>query len=102
MVPFYGQGMNCGMEDCLVLDDFLDKHDNNLAEALRAFSAHRSVDAKAMCDLGKKISRPFFVLFFISPSFLSFFSIRLFGYFSFSMSLCLWQWVNLSHSKVFS
>lgn len=26
MVPFYGQGMNCGFEDCLVLDELLDKH----------------------------------------------------------------------------
>lgn len=26
MVPFYGQGMNCGFEDCLVLDELFDKH----------------------------------------------------------------------------
>lgn len=26
MVPFYGQGMNCGFEDCLVLDEMLDKY----------------------------------------------------------------------------
>ena len=61
MVPFYGQGMNCGMEDCLVLDDFLQKHGNNLSEALKDFSNHRTVDAQAMCDLGKS-----FILFFRS------------------------------------
>lgn len=26
MVPFYGQGMNCGFEDCLVLDELFDKY----------------------------------------------------------------------------
>ena len=26
MVPFYGQGMNCAFEDCLLLDDALDAH----------------------------------------------------------------------------
>ncbi|OPL07315.1 kynurenine 3-monooxygenase-like, partial [Mytilus galloprovincialis] len=30
MVPFYGQGMNCGFEDCIVLNDMLDKHSDNL------------------------------------------------------------------------
>ena len=53
MVPFYGQGMNCGMEDIVVLNDCLSKHNDDIAEALKAFSQHRTVDAQAMCDLGK-------------------------------------------------
>ena len=53
MVPFYGQGMNCGMEDIVVLNDCLNKHNDDLSEALRAFSEHRTVDAQAMCDLGE-------------------------------------------------
>ena len=51
MVPFYGQGMNCGMEDCLVLEDALDKHCDNLENSLDEYSKNRNPDAEAMCDL---------------------------------------------------
>ncbi|WAR18514.1 KMO-like protein [Mya arenaria] len=51
MVPFYGQGMNCGFEDCVVFDDILSKHNNDIAATLKEFTEVRSVDAKAMCDL---------------------------------------------------
>ncbi|KAJ3116583.1 hypothetical protein HK100_001018 [Physocladia obscura] len=64
MVPFYGQGMNCGFEDCLVLDEILTKHigargsvetmrpsAEKLALALEEYSATRNPDAEAICDL---------------------------------------------------
>ncbi|TPX45929.1 kynurenine 3-monooxygenase [Synchytrium endobioticum] len=64
MVPFYGQGMNCGFEDCLVLDQILLKHlgppgasgSNNpspaaLSRALTEFTNVRQPDAEAICDL---------------------------------------------------
>lgn len=51
MVPFYGQGMNCGMEDVLILDQFLDKYPSNRLKAFDEYSKTRNVDAKAMCDL---------------------------------------------------
>ena len=51
MVPFYGQGMNCGMEDCLVLEAALDTHQDNLEKSLEEFSKNRNPDAEAMCDL---------------------------------------------------
>lgn len=51
MVPFYGQGMNCGFEDCVVFDDLLSEHHDDFGAALKEFTTHRSVDAKAMCDL---------------------------------------------------
>merc|ERR1711970_1274812 len=51
MVPFYGQGMNCGMEDCLVLEDAIDKNPGNLGAALRYYSDTRNPDTEAMCDL---------------------------------------------------
>merc|ERR1712228_195067 len=51
MVPFYGQGMNCGMEDCLVLEDCIDKNPGNLEGALADYSETRNPDAEAMCDL---------------------------------------------------
>jgi kynurenine 3-monooxygenase len=51
MVPFYGQGMNCGMEDCLMLEDALDREPGDLEAALNYYSAHRNPDVEAMCDL---------------------------------------------------
>ncbi|KAI9476320.1 MAG: hypothetical protein EXX96DRAFT_610133 [Benjaminiella poitrasii] len=63
MVPFYGQGMNCGFQDVEVLHSILDKYQikpivntaNNrierLNEALDAYSRVRVEDAHAICDL---------------------------------------------------
>ncbi|XP_035685703.1 kynurenine 3-monooxygenase-like [Branchiostoma floridae] len=51
MVPFYGQGMNCGFEDCLVFDEILEDLNNDLSKALPKFSVYRSPDAHAICDL---------------------------------------------------
>ncbi|XP_046997114.1 kynurenine 3-monooxygenase-like [Schistocerca americana] len=49
MVPFYGQGMNAGFEDCLLLDELLAS--KGQAEALFEFSRLRSPDAHAIVDL---------------------------------------------------
>lgn len=51
MVPFYGQGMNAGFEDCIVLNNMLEKYGDNFELALKAFTEHRNPDAKAICDL---------------------------------------------------
>ena len=51
MVPFYGQGINCGFEDCLVFWESLKKCDNNLALASKIYSDMRIPDAHAICDL---------------------------------------------------
>ncbi|XP_076463715.1 kynurenine 3-monooxygenase-like [Babylonia areolata] len=51
MVPFYGQGMNCGFEDCIVLDSMLEEYNNDFAKALPAYTELRNPDAKAICDL---------------------------------------------------
>lgn len=54
MVPFYGQGMNAGLEDVRVLFDFLDAHPFDAAgraTALEAYSAQRTPDAAAINDL---------------------------------------------------
>ena len=51
VVPFYGQGMNCGFEDCLVFWESLKKCDNNLALASKLYSDTRIPDAHAICDL---------------------------------------------------
>lgn len=51
MVPFYGQGMNAGLEDIRVLFSFLDAHPKDRAAALAAYSADRVLDAHTINDL---------------------------------------------------
>lgn len=51
MVPFYGQGMNCGFEDCLVLHQIIDKHNGDFLNALEEYSLTRNPDAEAIIDL---------------------------------------------------
>lgn len=51
MVPFYGQGMNAGFEDCEVLDRLIEEHGGDLGAAIRVFTTRRRDDAHAICDL---------------------------------------------------
>nr|XP_023027271.1 kynurenine 3-monooxygenase-like [Leptinotarsa decemlineata] len=51
MVPFFGQGMNSGFEDCSILDSLLTKNRNNIEKTIREFSRHRVDDGHAICDL---------------------------------------------------
>lgn len=50
MVPFYGQGMNAGFEDLLVLNGLLGGCQDR-AEAFSEYSRVRGPDAHAICDL---------------------------------------------------
>ena len=49
-VPFYGQGMNCGFEDCRVLDELLNKHDN-LTNCFKEYSNIRKPNGDGLQDL---------------------------------------------------
>jgi kynurenine 3-monooxygenase len=68
MVPFYGQGLNCGLEDVRVLQILLreggvestveslaprseDYVDHRLAQALARYSDSRHEDLVTICDL---------------------------------------------------
>ena len=51
IVPFYGQGMNCGFEDCVVLNDLIKKHNENWPEILSEYQALRKPDGDAIADL---------------------------------------------------
>ena len=51
IVPFYGQGMNAGFEDCRVLNDLLDEHADKWKKVLPAFQALRKPDADAIAQL---------------------------------------------------
>jgi kynurenine 3-monooxygenase len=50
IVPFFGQGMNCGFEDCEVLDRVLDQHSDR-AEAFSLFFAARKPNCDAIADM---------------------------------------------------
>ncbi|KAJ3317381.1 hypothetical protein HDV06_001671 [Boothiomyces sp. JEL0866] len=62
MVPFYGQGMNCGMEDVLVLDEIFSKHvpqnrppsKQELETILNEYTETRRKDAHTICDLAQQ------------------------------------------------
>jgi len=51
IVPFFGQGMNCGFEDCVVLNDLISKHDENWEEILQEYQKLRKPDGDAIADL---------------------------------------------------
>lgn len=51
LVPFFGQGMNCGFEDCRILDELIDVHKENWTTILEVFQNNRKPDADAIADL---------------------------------------------------
>jgi len=51
IVPFYGQGMNSGFEDCSVFNSIFEKCDQNFELAFSEFSQNRKKDADAISDL---------------------------------------------------
>ncbi|ORY03882.1 FAD/NAD(P)-binding domain-containing protein [Basidiobolus meristosporus CBS 931.73] len=58
MVPFYGQGMNCGFEDVRVLNNILNEHsigshftEEAMEKALSHYSNYRHPDCVAIIDL---------------------------------------------------
>ncbi|MFC5270785.1 FAD-dependent oxidoreductase [Adhaeribacter terreus] len=51
VVPFYGQGMNAGFEDCTVLNQLMEAHDNDWETIFKAFETSRKPNADAIADL---------------------------------------------------
>ncbi|HLP55193.1 MAG TPA: NAD(P)/FAD-dependent oxidoreductase [Fluviicola sp.] len=51
IVPFYGQGMNCGFEDCTVFDEMYKEANGNWDGLLDRFSEQRVPDGNAILDL---------------------------------------------------
>ena len=51
MVPFYGQGMNAGFEDCFILNNILDQNADNIALSVEQFTRDRREDAHSICEL---------------------------------------------------
>jgi kynurenine 3-monooxygenase len=51
VVPFYGQGMNSGFEDCRVLNELIVKHDHKWRNIFEEFQQFRKPDADAISEL---------------------------------------------------
>ena len=51
IVPFYGQGMNAGFEDCAVLNQLLDAHQDDWSKAVPQFQRLRKEDSDAIAQL---------------------------------------------------
>ncbi len=55
IVPFYGEGMNAGYEDCKVLNDLLNEHgDDNWATVLDLYGKQRKPNGDAIADLSMR------------------------------------------------
>jgi len=50
IVPFFGQGMNCGFEDCEVLNGLLERHPDRV-EAFEKFFTSRKPNCDAIADM---------------------------------------------------
>jgi len=51
IVPFFGQGMNCGFEDCRILDELIEKYGDDWETILNEFQFSRKPDADAIADM---------------------------------------------------
>ena len=54
IVPFYGQGMNCGFEDCAELDALITKHDHDWDQIFPAYENARKPNGDAIAELSKR------------------------------------------------
>jgi kynurenine 3-monooxygenase len=51
IVPFYGQGMNAGFEDCRILNGIIKTHKDNWDKIFREYQNKRKVNADAIAEL---------------------------------------------------
>jgi kynurenine 3-monooxygenase len=51
IVPFYGQGMNAGFEDCRILNQLLTEHGDRWPQVLQEFQKARKEDCDAIAEL---------------------------------------------------
>jgi kynurenine 3-monooxygenase len=51
IVPFFGQGINCGFEDCTSLVALIDQHGDNWAGVFAEFEGERKINTDAIADM---------------------------------------------------
>tara|TARA_B100001250_G_scaffold414176_1_gene451095 strand:- start:7515 stop:8861 length:1347 start_codon:yes stop_codon:yes gene_type:complete len=52
-IPFYGQGMNAGFEDCFLLNNFMDENGGLDSDSIDQFLNNRMINTKAMQELSR-------------------------------------------------
>lgn len=70
IVPFYGQGMNAGFEDCRVFDELLTKHNDSWQDAMHEYQFVRKPNSDAIArlamenfiEMSERVSDPKFLL----------------------------------------
>jgi kynurenine 3-monooxygenase len=51
IVPFFGQGINCGFEDCTVFLELLDRHGSDWGRVFSEFEQARRLNTDAIADM---------------------------------------------------
>jgi kynurenine 3-monooxygenase len=51
IVPFFGQGLNCGFEDCTYLMELLDRHGADWPRVFAEFENQRKINTDAIADM---------------------------------------------------
>lgn len=51
IVPFFGQGINCGFEDCTILLELLDRQGADWVRVFREFEEARKINTDAIADM---------------------------------------------------
>ena len=55
MTPFYGQGLNSGLEDCVVLEGMIDKYNGHWPTINKKFQEVRKPNADAISELSSSL-----------------------------------------------
>lgn len=59
MLPFLGQGMNCGLEDCTVFDDLLEKNNGDFYATISQFESCRKAHSDCVTGMSKSAFHEF-------------------------------------------
>jgi kynurenine 3-monooxygenase len=51
VVPFFGQGMNCGMEDCFYLLSYMEKYGDDWAKVFSEYDCNQRPNGNAIADM---------------------------------------------------
>jgi kynurenine 3-monooxygenase len=54
IVPFYGQGMNAGFEDCTILDEMIDTYHHDWSQIIPEFSKQHAKNGHAIAQLAQR------------------------------------------------
>lgn len=57
MTPILGQGLNCGLEDVIVLANVLEQHAGDVDAALPAYNHTRWPDVEALLNINEIVAR---------------------------------------------